>query len=232
MIGVAANANIQFMELVQHGYPPSVFNPDFPRDLVLFLFGAPVLLPIGLWLSAAGLGLWALRARALVVGLGGGGGRRRGDPVAGAAAGLPVPSLLHLPRAGVRVPDGGGDRALEGAGAHRPGGRGRRGRRPGHRVTPRIRWRCRRPRLSSIALMPRAEPHASSTPTSRCLAPTRPTSKWFQAPTSSAAATRSWSSAGTSTLPCVTRQPSSFRGGPSSRPTTRPSFWSADPRAV
>ena len=61
LIGVAANANIQFMELVQHGYPPSVFNPDFPRDLALFLFGAPVLLPIGLWLSAAGLGLWALR---------------------------------------------------------------------------------------------------------------------------------------------------------------------------
>jgi hypothetical protein len=61
-IGVAANANIQFMELVQHGYPPSVFNPDFPRDLVLFLLGAPVLVPIGLWLSAAGLGLWALRA--------------------------------------------------------------------------------------------------------------------------------------------------------------------------
>ena len=62
LIGVAANANIQFMELVQHGYPPSMFNPDFPRDLVLFLFGAPVLLPIGLWLSAAGLGLWVLRA--------------------------------------------------------------------------------------------------------------------------------------------------------------------------
>ena len=62
LVGVAANANIQFMELVQHGYPPSVFNPDFPRDLVLFLFGAPVLLPIGLWLSAAGLGLWLLRS--------------------------------------------------------------------------------------------------------------------------------------------------------------------------
>ena len=62
LIGGAANANIQFMELIQHGYPASVFNPNFPRDLVLFLFGAPVLLPIGLWLSAAGLGLWALRA--------------------------------------------------------------------------------------------------------------------------------------------------------------------------
>lgn len=62
VIGVAANANIQFMELVQRGYPPSLFNPDFPRDLVLFLFGAPVLLPIGLWLSAAALGLWVLRA--------------------------------------------------------------------------------------------------------------------------------------------------------------------------
>jgi hypothetical protein len=66
LIGGAANANIQFMELVQHGYPASMFNPDFPRDLVLFLFGAPVLLPIGLWLSAAGLGLWALRAESWV----------------------------------------------------------------------------------------------------------------------------------------------------------------------
>jgi hypothetical protein len=62
LIGVAANANIQFMELVQHGYPASVFNPDFPRYLVLFLFGAPLVLPIGLWLSAAVLGLWPLRA--------------------------------------------------------------------------------------------------------------------------------------------------------------------------
>ena len=61
LIGLAANANIQFMELVQHGYPPSVFNPDFPRDLTLFLFGAPVLVPIGLWLTTAGLGLWAGR---------------------------------------------------------------------------------------------------------------------------------------------------------------------------
>jgi hypothetical protein len=61
VIGIAANANIEYMELVQHGFPPSLFNPTFPRDLVLFLLGAPVLLPLGLWLSAAGLGVWVLR---------------------------------------------------------------------------------------------------------------------------------------------------------------------------
>jgi hypothetical protein len=63
LIGVAANANIEFMELIQHGFPPSLFYPTFPRDLVLFLLGAPVLLPLGLWLSTAGLGLWALRTK-------------------------------------------------------------------------------------------------------------------------------------------------------------------------
>jgi hypothetical protein len=63
VIGGAANANIQFMELLQHGYPASVFYPTFPRDLVFFLVGAPVLLPLGLWLATAGLGLWALRAQ-------------------------------------------------------------------------------------------------------------------------------------------------------------------------
>jgi hypothetical protein len=61
VIGVAANANIQVMELLEHGYPPSLFYPEFPRDLVFFLLGAPVLLPLGLWLSAAALGLWTLR---------------------------------------------------------------------------------------------------------------------------------------------------------------------------
>jgi len=61
-IGFAANANIQVMELLQHGYPPSLFYPTFPRDLVCFLVGAPVLLPLGLWLASAGLGLWVLRA--------------------------------------------------------------------------------------------------------------------------------------------------------------------------
>jgi hypothetical protein len=60
-IGVAANANIEVMEFVQRGFPPSLFNPAFPLYLVLFLVGAPVLLPLGLWLSTAGLGLWAVR---------------------------------------------------------------------------------------------------------------------------------------------------------------------------
>jgi hypothetical protein len=66
VIGVAANANIENMEVLQHGFPPSLFYPDFPRDLVFFLLGAPVLLPLGLWLSTAGLGLWAQRAEPLV----------------------------------------------------------------------------------------------------------------------------------------------------------------------
>ena len=57
LIGIAANANIQVMELFQHGYPASVFYPTFPRDLVLFLVGAPVLLTLGLWLATAGLGV-------------------------------------------------------------------------------------------------------------------------------------------------------------------------------
>jgi hypothetical protein len=63
-IGVAANANIQYMELVQHGYPPSLFYPTFPRDLVFFLLGAPLLVPLGLWLATAGLGMWAQRKEA------------------------------------------------------------------------------------------------------------------------------------------------------------------------
>jgi hypothetical protein len=61
VIGIAANANIEYMVLVQHGFPPSLFNPTFPRDLVVFLLGAPVVVPLGLWLSAAGLGVWVLR---------------------------------------------------------------------------------------------------------------------------------------------------------------------------
>src|SRR5438552_16650693 len=61
LIGVAANANIQFVEFTQHGLPAPMFYPTFPSDLVFFLLGAPVLLPIGLWLSSAGLGLWLQR---------------------------------------------------------------------------------------------------------------------------------------------------------------------------
>ena len=61
LIGAAANANIQFIEFTQHGLPAPMFYPTFPSDLVFFLLGAPVLLPIGLWLSSAGLGLWLQR---------------------------------------------------------------------------------------------------------------------------------------------------------------------------
>src|SRR6266849_4818943 len=57
-IGVAANANIYVLELTRHGLPPPLFNPTFPRDLALFLIGAPVLLPVGLWLATVGLGIW------------------------------------------------------------------------------------------------------------------------------------------------------------------------------
>jgi hypothetical protein len=60
-IGAAANANIEIMEFLQHGFPPSMFNPSFPFYLVLFLVGAPAVVPLGLWLSTAGLGLWAAR---------------------------------------------------------------------------------------------------------------------------------------------------------------------------
>ena len=66
-IGVAANANIQVMELLQHGYPPSAFYPTFPADLVIWLLGAPFPLPLGLWLSAALLGLWPLRSEPLLL---------------------------------------------------------------------------------------------------------------------------------------------------------------------
>ena len=60
-IGVAANASIYYLELTRHGLPPPLFNPTFPRDLVLFLVGAPVLLPVGLWLAVALLGVWVVR---------------------------------------------------------------------------------------------------------------------------------------------------------------------------
>ena len=63
LIGGAANASIYYLELTRHGLPPPLFNPTFPRDLVLFLVGAPVLLPVGLWLATALLGVWVVRTR-------------------------------------------------------------------------------------------------------------------------------------------------------------------------
>ena len=60
-LGVAANASIYFIELTRHGLPAPLFYSTFPRDLVLFLVGAPVLLPVGLWLASAGLGVWTVR---------------------------------------------------------------------------------------------------------------------------------------------------------------------------
>ncbi len=66
VIGAAANANIEVMVFVQHGFPASQFDPTFPRDLVLFLLGAPVLLSVGLWLSTVGLGIWMVRHEPVV----------------------------------------------------------------------------------------------------------------------------------------------------------------------
>jgi hypothetical protein len=60
-IGAAANAGIYLIELTQHGLPPPYFNATFPRDLLLFLVGAPVLLPVGLWLATLLLGAWTQR---------------------------------------------------------------------------------------------------------------------------------------------------------------------------
>ena len=66
LIGAAANAYIEVLVFIQHGFPPSLFDPTFPRDLVLFLLGAPALLPIGLWLTPVALGLWVVRREAWV----------------------------------------------------------------------------------------------------------------------------------------------------------------------
>jgi uncharacterized membrane protein len=65
IIAVAANGYILWVDVTQHGFLPKQFDPTFPRDLVLYLLGAPSLLALGLWLSAAGLGLWALRKERL-----------------------------------------------------------------------------------------------------------------------------------------------------------------------
>lgn len=61
IVGVAANGNILWIDLTEHGLIPGAVDPTFPRDLVFYLLGAPDLLTIGLWLSTAGLGVWVLR---------------------------------------------------------------------------------------------------------------------------------------------------------------------------
>ena len=63
--GVSANGYILWVDVTEHGFLPKQFDPTFPRDLLLYLLGAPSLLALGLWLSAAGLGLWALRKERL-----------------------------------------------------------------------------------------------------------------------------------------------------------------------
>jgi len=65
VIAIAANGYILWVDVTEHGFLPKQFDPTFPRDLVLYLLGAPSLLALGLWLSAAGLGLWALRKERL-----------------------------------------------------------------------------------------------------------------------------------------------------------------------
>jgi uncharacterized membrane protein len=61
VIAVAANGYILWVDATQHGFLPRQFTGGFPSDLLSYLLGAHSLLAIGLWLSAAGLGLWALR---------------------------------------------------------------------------------------------------------------------------------------------------------------------------
>ncbi len=65
-IAVAANGYIVWVDVSQHGFLPKQFTDGFPSDLLFYLLGAQSLLAIGLWLSAAGLGLWALRRERLV----------------------------------------------------------------------------------------------------------------------------------------------------------------------
>jgi hypothetical protein len=60
-IGAGANASIYYLELTRHGLPPPLFDPTFPRDLVLFLLGAPVLPAVALWIPVTALGLWVAR---------------------------------------------------------------------------------------------------------------------------------------------------------------------------
>lgn len=61
VIGLAGYVAIYYGQVTEHGMPGSVFYPTWPRDMVLFLVGAPFPLTTGLWLAAAGLGLWTVR---------------------------------------------------------------------------------------------------------------------------------------------------------------------------
>ncbi len=65
-IAVAANGYILWIDATQHGFLPKMFDPTFPRDVAFYLLGAQSLLAIGLWLSAAGLGLFAVRKEKVV----------------------------------------------------------------------------------------------------------------------------------------------------------------------
>src|SRR5256885_718659 len=62
--GLYIATNPLFVELTHDGLPATLFYPTFPRDLIFFLVGAPVLLPMGLWLATAGLGIWTQRRQA------------------------------------------------------------------------------------------------------------------------------------------------------------------------
>jgi hypothetical protein len=65
-IALAANGYILWVDATQGGFLPKLFDPAYPRDLVFYLLGAPALVAVGLWLSTAGLGLWALRGNRLM----------------------------------------------------------------------------------------------------------------------------------------------------------------------
>jgi len=60
-IAVVTNGYILYVDVTQHGFLPKQFTPTFPRDLLFYLLGEPSLLAMGVFLSIAGLGLWAAR---------------------------------------------------------------------------------------------------------------------------------------------------------------------------
>lgn len=62
LLGFAAYAHILWLDATSRdAFPPNLFDPTFPRDLLLYLLGAPSLLAIGLWLSPVALGMVVLR---------------------------------------------------------------------------------------------------------------------------------------------------------------------------